>query len=74
MKTQPDDMVPDPVVCTEFGITSMTLWRWERDPGLDFPVRIKIRTKNYRSRKALEEFKHRMAQKALAERGRRTRA
>ena len=24
----PDNLIPDPVVCAEFGVTAMTLWRW----------------------------------------------
>jgi hypothetical protein len=39
---QHDVMVPDPQVCREFGITSMTLLRWTRDPHMDFPPPIKF--------------------------------
>ncbi len=28
-----DVLVPDPVVWREFGICSMTGWRWTQDPG-----------------------------------------
>jgi hypothetical protein len=63
-----DELVPDPQVCREFGITSMTLWRWDRDPELDFPPVIKIRKKNYRSRQLLEKFKRRMVTNAIAAR------
>jgi hypothetical protein len=52
-----DELVPDPRVCEEFGITLMTLWRWDHDPKLKFPPAIKIRKKNYRSRRQLEQFK-----------------
>ena len=55
-----DDLVPDPVVQEELGIGRMALWRWSRDPNLGFPPVIKIRTRNYRSRKALDSFKRRM--------------
>ena len=69
MKNQSlDELVPDPVVWQEFGITSMTLHRWTHDPNLGFPLPIKIRTKNFRSRLALEDFKKRMMQKAIVER------
>ena len=37
-----DTLVPDPQVQREFGITSMTLWRWTNDPLLGFPPPIKI--------------------------------
>lgn len=52
-----DYLVPDPQVQKEFGISAMTLWRWTQDPKLDFPPIIKIRTRNYRSRMALDNFK-----------------
>jgi hypothetical protein len=68
-KPQPDDgdgpddildqLIPDPQVWKEFGVSSMTGHRWTNDPDLDFPPIVKIRDRNYRSRKALEEFKRR---------------
>jgi hypothetical protein len=64
-----DELVPDPQVCREFKITAMTLWRWERDPRLNFPPKIKIRTRNYRSRKALNDFRDRLISEALKRRG-----
>jgi predicted DNA-binding transcriptional regulator AlpA len=63
-----DQFVPDPQVCKEFGISAMTLWRWDRDEELDFPPPVKIRKKNYRSRQQLEQFKQRMVAVAIAER------
>jgi predicted DNA-binding transcriptional regulator AlpA len=63
-----DELVPDPQVCKEFGITAMTLWRWDHDEELDFPPPVKIRKKNYRSRQLLEQFKQRMVATAIAER------
>ena len=63
-----DELVPDPQVCKEFGITAMTLWRWDHDPELDFPPPVKIRKKNYRSRHLLEQFKQRMVTNAIAAR------
>ena len=62
-----DEWVRDPVVWREFGVTSMTLYRWTNDPKLNFPPPIKIRTKNFRSRRALEEFKTRMMRNAMRE-------
>jgi hypothetical protein len=46
----------------------MTLWRWDHDPELDFPPAMKIRTKNYRSRRLLEKFKQRLITMAIAAR------
>jgi hypothetical protein len=67
---QPDTLVPDPVVWKEFGVTSMTGWRWTQDPDLGFPAQIKIRTRSFRSRKGIEEFKGRMVARSLAARNR----
>ena len=66
--TKPDNLVPDPAVCVEFGVTAMTLWRWTRDPDLDFPPAIAIRNRNFRSRNQLEAFKARMLSKAIRHR------
>jgi hypothetical protein len=60
----PDQFVPDPVVWRELGVSSMTGWRYTRDPHLGFPPQIKIRRRNFRSRAALEEFKARLVQSA----------
>jgi hypothetical protein len=54
---QPDHFVPDPVIAREFSVTLMTLWRWSHDTRLEFPPAIKIRGKNFRSRRAIEDFK-----------------
>jgi hypothetical protein len=62
----PEILVPDPVVWREFGITSMTGYRWSHDPDLNFPPAVKIKERNFRSRRQLEEFKTRLMHKALA--------
>lgn len=63
----PDQLVPDPIVAKEFGgISLMTLYRWTNDPTLGFPPPVKIRTKNFRSRRAIEEFKTRLVQQGMA--------
>jgi hypothetical protein len=61
------DLVPDPEVRREFGVTEMTLWRWDGDPALGFPPPIRIRKRKFRSRRALDEFKQRMMQDAIAQ-------
>jgi hypothetical protein len=65
----PDELVPDPQVWREFGVSAMTGHRWTHDPNLGFPPKIKIRDRNFRSRKQLEGFKARMLQQALNKRG-----
>src|SRR5262249_24857985 len=52
--TNPDNLIPDPIVCAEFGVTAMTLWRWTHDTELNFPPAIAIRNRNFRSRRQLE--------------------
>ena len=64
-----DMLVPDPQVQVEFGICEMTLFRWTRDPKLGFPPAVKIRNRNFRSRRALEAFKERMLRDAIKGRG-----
>jgi len=66
-----DHLVPDPAFIKEFGVTLMTLWRWDRDPrmiALGLPPPIKIRKRNHRSRKQVEIFKANLLKRALAER------
>lgn len=66
----PDELVPDPQVWREFGISAMTGWRWTRDPDLNFPQPVKIRNRCFRSRRAIEEFKHRMMRVSIAQHSR----
>jgi hypothetical protein len=73
MISTPDDdrLVPDPQVREEFGITEMTEWRWDNDPqmaALGWHAKVKIRKRNYRSRRALNDFKENLLRRALQER------
>jgi predicted DNA-binding transcriptional regulator AlpA len=68
MSKKPDQLVPDPQVWREFGVSSMTGWRWTHDPELDFPPPVKIRNRCFRSRNKLEEFTDRMIRAAIADR------
>jgi predicted DNA-binding transcriptional regulator AlpA len=65
---EPDQLVPDPQVWRELGVSSMTGWRWSRDVELDFPPAIQIRGRNFRSRRLLELWKARMLRRAIAAR------
>jgi hypothetical protein len=65
----PEELVPDPQVWRELGITAMSGFRWTHDPDLNFPPAVKIRGRNFRSRRALEAFKAELIRKALASRG-----
>jgi hypothetical protein len=68
MVAAPDALVPDPVVAKEFSISLMTLFRWDADAALGFPAKITIRGRNYRSRRALEEFKEAAIRRAVRDR------
>jgi hypothetical protein len=64
-------LVPDPTVATEFGVSLMTLWRWDQNStkiALGWPPKVKIGTRNYRNRNQLEAFKANLLRLALAER------
>ena len=66
-----DELVPDPHVQRELGITAMSIWRWDRDQTLieaGWPPPIRIRNRKFRSRRALEAFKAGMASRAIAQR------
>ena len=58
--TTPAQLVPDPAVAREFQISLMTLSRWSKDPRmleLGWPPAVKIRGRNFRPRRGLEQFK-----------------
>ena len=61
----PDDFIPDIAVMKEFSLTPMKLWRWDHDPSIGFPPKIKIGPRNYRSRRAIEAFKGELLRKAI---------
>jgi hypothetical protein len=65
-----DTLVPDPQVQKEFGVTAMSIWRWDRDPELMKLGPITIRSRRLRSRIALENFKPVMIRRAIERRAR----
>jgi hypothetical protein len=68
-----DSFVSDSEVVRELGITLQTVFRWDQNSRViadGWPPKIKIGTRNYRSRAALEEFKANLLKRALHERGR----
>jgi hypothetical protein len=47
------DLVPDPQIAKELGISLMTIWRWDRDAeltDLGWPAPVYIRKRKYRNR------------------------
>jgi len=64
-------LIPDPQVAEEFGVSLMTVWRWDRTPARieqGWPPKIKIGNRNYRHRSQIEAFKAGLLRLALAER------
>jgi predicted DNA-binding transcriptional regulator AlpA len=49
-------LLPDNKVCDRYSISAMTLWRWDRDPSLNFPRAIRIRGRKYRDEAELNAF------------------
>ena len=47
---------PDHKVCERYCVSPMTLWRWDRDPQLNFPKAIRIRGRKYRDQGELDAF------------------
>ncbi len=43
------------------GVTTMPIWRWERDPTLAFPASTVIHGRKYRSRDDIDAWMRRMA-------------
>jgi hypothetical protein len=63
-KAEPDprvrELVPDVVIRGEFGVWAMSIFRWERDPSLDFPRPVIIRGRRYFIRDQIELIKDRL--------------
>jgi predicted DNA-binding transcriptional regulator AlpA len=49
-------IISDSKVCRRYGVSSMTLWRWDRDLELGFPKPIRIRGRKYRDVGELDAF------------------
>jgi len=72
-KIDHDTFVADSVVARELGVSAMTLWRYDHDNKMidaGWPAKIVMGRRNYRSRKALEEFKANMLRHAMLARKR----
>jgi hypothetical protein len=66
-----DEFIPDPQVCREFHVTSMTLWRWDNEPSTapeGWPPAVKMGRRNFRSRKAIEAVKANLVLAAIKRR------
>jgi predicted DNA-binding transcriptional regulator AlpA len=53
---QQKKLLPDHKVCDRYGVSPMTLWRWDHDAKLNFPQPIRIRGRKYRDQHELDAF------------------
>lgn len=53
--------LPEAAVCRRYGVSDMTLVRWDHDESLGFPKPILIRGRKYRRLSELLEFEERQA-------------
>lgn len=57
--------IPDTDVCKRYGITPMTLWRWDHDPDMGFPKPIRLgKRRKYRVLSELEAWERARAAKS----------
>ena len=52
-----ETLVANPTYFSEFDISPTTGHRWDEDPNLPTPRKVKIRGKVYRPRREIEQFK-----------------
>jgi hypothetical protein len=64
----PDDLIPDALVAKRYHVHITTIWRWGKDPNLNFPAAIEINGRNYRRRRELQRFeRERVVARAVSE-------
>ena len=49
-------LIPDVKVQKRYGVSAMTIWRWDHDPSLEFPKARYIRGRKYRDEAELDAF------------------
>lgn len=54
-----DILLPAVKVLERYGVSQMSLWRWERDPKLGFPCPVRIARRRYFRLSDLLEFERR---------------
>jgi hypothetical protein len=55
------ELIPDPQVAHRYGVTLMSLWRWDHKPELEFPPAVYICRRKYRERRKLEAWERKRA-------------
>jgi hypothetical protein len=61
-----DELIPEAKVRERYGVSAMTLWRWDRTPNLGFPPAIVIRRRKYRRASELERWEQKLPRKEAA--------
>lgn len=59
-------LLPDRKVCERYGVTKMTLFRWDNKPELNFPKPVVIQKRKYRYLHELEDFERARVKSAVA--------
>jgi len=54
-------LIPDPQVWKRYSVTSMTGWRWDHNPALNFPKPVVINGRKYRYEDELEDWERQQA-------------
>jgi hypothetical protein len=49
-------LLPEAKVRERYGVSSMTLWRWDRNSSLNFPPALRINNRKYRDSAKLDAF------------------
>jgi predicted DNA-binding transcriptional regulator AlpA len=62
-----DRLIPDPLVAKRYGVSPMTIWRWDHDPELNFPKPHRIKKRKYRRQSELVEWERRCAPRRVEE-------
>ena len=57
-------LLPERKVCERYGVTPITLRRWDQDPRLNFPKALVIRKRKYRDADELDAFDTRLTRSA----------
>jgi predicted DNA-binding transcriptional regulator AlpA len=66
-ESEPDVYLTSRQVCERYGdMHEQTLWRWGRDPKLEFPSPLKIKGRNLWSERALIVWERRRARRDAA--------
>jgi len=51
-----DTLLPDRRVRERYGVSEMTIWRWDNNPALGFPDAIRINGRKYRRLRQLQAW------------------